>query len=143
MLQVFYLDVIYVFAMAFHVFSGVFVIVLDACFKCFIYLDMYVSKVDPVLHMLQWRQCMADSCLLQGFGSYLAWRALPSPLLSSPSPPFCSLHLASPLALALGWGRRGCCVWTHTLVWMGCNTAQVREQRPDESCSGMYGRRLR
>jgi hypothetical protein len=115
MLQVFYLDVVYVFAMTFHVFSGVFAIILDACFKCFIYLEMYVtifhvdvSKVDPVLHILQWRQWLADSGLLQGFGSYLAWRALPSPLL--PPSPFCSLHLASPLALALGWGRRGCCV---------------------------------
>jgi hypothetical protein len=41
MLHVFYLDVAHAFAMAFQVFSGVFASVLDACFKCFIYLHTY------------------------------------------------------------------------------------------------------
>ena len=33
------------FAMAFQVFSGVFASVSDACFKCFICLQMYVANV--------------------------------------------------------------------------------------------------
>ena len=60
MLQVFYLDVAYIFVIAFQVFLGFFANVLDACFKCFICLrhmlqmfHLYVSKVDQVLHMLQ------------------------------------------------------------------------------------------
>jgi hypothetical protein len=55
------------FAWAFQVF---FASVLDVCFKCFICLQKYVvnvyldiSKVDRVLHMLQWRQWLAGSGL--------------------------------------------------------------------------------
>jgi hypothetical protein len=79
------------FARAFQVF---FASVLDVCFKCFICLQKYVanvyldiSKVDRVLHMLQWRHWLAGSGLPQGFGSYLAWHALSSPLPLLPSLP--------------------------------------------------------
>jgi hypothetical protein len=58
------------FAMAFHVFSGVFVSVSDAYFKCFICLQTYIAnvyvdvlKVDRVLHMLQWRRWQPGSGL--------------------------------------------------------------------------------
>jgi hypothetical protein len=47
------------------------------------YLD--VSKVERMLHMLQWRQWLADNGLPQGFGSFLARRASPSPLPPLPS----------------------------------------------------------
>jgi len=50
-----------------------------------------ISKVDRVLHMLQRRWWLANSGLPQGFGSYLALRASPSPL-----PPIPSLHSISP-----------------------------------------------
>jgi hypothetical protein len=44
MLQVFYMDVAYV-CNGFQVFSYVFAIVSDTCFKCFICLQMYVASV--------------------------------------------------------------------------------------------------
>jgi hypothetical protein len=52
-----------------------------------------VSKADRVLHMLQWHRWLADDALPQGFGSYLAPSSRGA--LSSPSPPFPSLHLAT------------------------------------------------
>jgi hypothetical protein len=54
-----------------------------------------------VLHMLQWRRWLADGDLPQGFASYLApsSRGASRPLLSSPSPPFPSLHLRSQFEL--------------------------------------------
>jgi hypothetical protein len=53
-----------------------------------------VSKVDQVLYMLQWRRWLANSGLPQGFSSYLAWRASPTPLLFLLSPflPFPPSH---------------------------------------------------
>ena len=58
-------------------------------FRCMLQMfHLDVSKVDQVLDMLQWRRWLADSGLPQGFGSYLARRASPSPLLSLPSLPF-------------------------------------------------------
>jgi hypothetical protein len=47
MLQVFYVDVAYV-CNDFQVFLGVFASVLDACFECFICLQMYVVSVVHV-----------------------------------------------------------------------------------------------
>jgi hypothetical protein len=44
MLQVFYLDIAYV-CNGFHVFFTCFVSVLDICFKCFIYLLLYVVNI--------------------------------------------------------------------------------------------------
>ena len=60
-----------------------------------------VSKVDLVLHMLQWRRWLTDGGLPQGFTSYLVPSAhdAPRPLLSSPSPPFPSLHHRSQFEL--------------------------------------------
>jgi hypothetical protein len=75
MLRVFYPDVAYVlyiccecFIRMLHMFSNgfssVFASISDACFKCFICLQTHianvhldVSKVDQVLHILQWHQC--------------------------------------------------------------------------------------
>jgi hypothetical protein len=42
---VFYLDVAYVFSIVFKCFSDVFASVSNACFKCFICLQMYVASV--------------------------------------------------------------------------------------------------
>jgi hypothetical protein len=50
-----------------------------------------ISKVDGVLHMLQWRRWLADSGLPQSFNSFLVRRVSPSPLVSLPSLPFPSL----------------------------------------------------
>ena len=64
-------------------------IAIHACVKCFICLQ-------TILHMLQWNQWMVDRSLSQGFTSYLvpSLRGAPHLLLSSPFPPFSSLHLA-------------------------------------------------
>jgi hypothetical protein len=43
-LHVFYVDIAYVFAMVSSVFQMFFISVLDACFKCFICLQMYVAS---------------------------------------------------------------------------------------------------
>jgi hypothetical protein len=57
MMQVFYLGVAYVYN-GFKCFSCVFIVVSDACFKCFIYFQTYVAivasgcfKLDRVLHL--------------------------------------------------------------------------------------------
>jgi len=89
------------FAMAFQVFAGFFATVFRHMLQIF-HLD--VSKVDQVLDMLQWRRWLADSGLPQGFGSYLARRASPSPLLSLPSLPFPSLHLVAAVRARRGNG---------------------------------------
>jgi hypothetical protein len=56
-----------------------------------------VLKVDSILHMLQWHRWLADNGLQQGFGSYRVPFScgVPRPLLSSPSPPFPSLHFTA------------------------------------------------
>jgi hypothetical protein len=117
MLQVFYLDVIYVFAMAFHVFSGVFVIVLDACFKCFIYLDMYVTNIlcgcfksrSSVTHItmapVPGGQLSAAGLRLL---SCVARLALSSPLLSLPSLLFPPSRLAVGVGVGVGSSRVLC-----------------------------------
>jgi hypothetical protein len=98
------------FAMTFHVFSAVFASVSNVCFKCFICLQTFIANISS--GCFKSRSCVAHVAMAsvadgqwprQGFDSYLARRASPSPLLSSPSP---SLHLTSALALALalGWG---------------------------------------
>jgi hypothetical protein len=61
---------------------------------------MFKSRLSVAL---QWRRWLADSGLPQGFGSYLAWRVLPSP-----SPPFPSLHPAMAVQT-----RPECRVWQH------------------------------
>jgi hypothetical protein len=67
------------------------------------YLD--VSKVERVLHMLQWRKWPTDGGLPQGFGSYLS--SLPSRRLAS--------------ALMLGWwSSRVLC--SDTGAGVGCDT---------------------
>jgi hypothetical protein len=98
MLQMFYLDIAYVlqkFSKCFMCFLQVFqtyVSNISSVFRRI--LQMFhqdVSKVDRVLHMLQWCRWLSDSGLLQGFGSYLMPSSCgaPHPLLSLPS-----LHLA-------------------------------------------------
>jgi hypothetical protein len=67
-LQMFYMDVAYAYN-SFQMFSGVFASVSDVCCKCFscfgcilqvFHLD--VSKVDQVLHMLQWDRPIVAAC---------------------------------------------------------------------------------
>ena len=81
--------------MAFHEFSGVFVSVLDACFKCFICVQTYVANV--LSEYFKSRSGFAHVAMSSvaggqrprhGFGSYLVRHASPSPLLSLPSFPF-------------------------------------------------------
>jgi len=88
---VFYLDVAYVlqwFSSVSCVFLQVFqtnVSNVSSVFRRMLqmfYLD--VLKVDRMLHISQWCRWLADSGLLQGFGIYLARRALPSPVPSLP-----------------------------------------------------------
>jgi hypothetical protein len=65
-----------------------------------------VSKVDQVLHMLQWQRWLVDTSLLQGFGSYLVSSSCgaPHPLLSSPP-----LHLAAAVRTWRGNPTRRAC----------------------------------
>ena len=84
--------------MCFHMFLQMFQVFhlsTDVCCKMFC-LD--VSKVDLVLHMLQWRGGWRTAACRRALAPTRATRLT----LSSPSPPFPSLHLVS--ALALGWG---------------------------------------
>jgi len=97
-----------------------------------------ISKVDWVLHTLQWRRWLADSGLPQGFDYYLVWRASPSPLPSLPFPPF---HLGVGVGVGViegaAFGRRR---WRG----MGCEVRgagdAMREQCQDESCGQTSGR---
>jgi hypothetical protein len=97
MLYVFYLDVAYIFVMDSQVFSGFFVSVSDACvssvssvFRRMLQMfNLHVSKVDRMLHMLQWCQWLVGSGLPQA--SALSLCGAPRPLLFSLSPPFPSL----------------------------------------------------
>ena len=71
-LQVFLSRCYIYFAIAFQVFLGIFASVLDACFKCFIFLQTYVAKissgildvlkVDLVLYMLQCDSPTTTTC---------------------------------------------------------------------------------
>ena len=91
MLQVFYLDVAYVFVMAFQVFS--------VFFKCFIYLQTYVTNV--AFGCFKSRSGVAHVAMTPVAGGQLpaaGLRLLPRAArlaLSFSSPPFPSLHLAA------------------------------------------------
>ena len=102
MLQVFYLDVAYVFQW-FQVFSGVFASVSDTCFKCFICLQTYVANVLSGCFKSRSSVAMAPV----GGGqrpTAPTSRGAPCRVLSSPSPPFHSLHLVK--AVRAQPGRR-------------------------------------
>jgi hypothetical protein len=82
-------------------FSSVFASISDACFKCFICLQTHianvhldVSKVDQVLHILQWHQCWRTAACRRTLAP--TSRSAPHPLISSPSPPLPSLLSISP-----------------------------------------------
>jgi hypothetical protein len=101
MLQMICLDVVYLLQRfsSVHVF---FASVSDACFKCFICLQTYVanvhldvSKVNRVLHMLQWHRWLANNGLPLDFGSYLApsSRSTLQPVLFPPIPFLSSISL--------------------------------------------------
>jgi hypothetical protein len=109
MLQVFYLDVAYVFAMVFQVFSGIFTSVADTCFKGFICLHTYVANISSecfksrsgVAHVAMMpvtgRQRPAAGLRLLPCAACLA---LSYPILSLPSLPFPSLSCHSNLSSA-------------------------------------------
>ena len=96
------------FAIAFHVFLGVFTSVLDVCFKCFICLRTYVANVSSKCFKSRSGVVYVAMVPVVGrqrhvIGLYVLPRATRL-TLSSPLSPFPSLHLTSMLALALGWG---------------------------------------
>jgi hypothetical protein len=69
-------------------FSGVFASVFQTHVSSISSIFRRMLQVDRALHMLQWRQWLTNSSLSEGFGSYIAWCASPSALLSLPFLPF-------------------------------------------------------
>jgi hypothetical protein len=90
------------FFMCFQVFLKMFQMHVSSALSVYRRMLQNVSKVDRVLHKLQWLWCLADNG--PGRASAPTSLSAPRPLLFSPSPPFPSLHLASVLVLALALG---------------------------------------
>jgi hypothetical protein len=121
------------FAMSFQVFSGVFVSVSDACFKCFICLQTYVANVSS--RCFESRSGVAHVAMAPVTGEQrpaTRLHLLPCAAClvhSSPLPPlpFPSLSSISPRQFELGdRARRGMARAEGKGVWLGAGAAGMR-----------------